>query len=159
MKRTGEILTFNVTVAPVLNVFGTSAVQTGLLPGGNEALLLLGTQFEFNVGLDPAATREVALVRALKTSMPTILDDDVVGKRVDKLSMLTSGMATQDLAPFLSLPPNSAIIVEANFYLAFKTANQTNVMTASALAYFERVVLTDVEKNAILSARLNNLLN
>ena len=159
MKRSGEIITFNAAVTPALNVFGQVAVPTGLYAGGNEALLMLGAQYEFNVALEANATREAALVRASKTAMPNLLDDDLIIKNTLRSLLITSGLATQDLTPFAVLPPNAIVLVESNFYLAFKTTGQTTLMNASALVYFERVTLTDAEKNSILSSRLNNLLN
>ena len=159
MKRSGEILTFNATVAPVLNTFGQIAVPTGLFPGGLDAYLMLGVQFEFNQPVESGATRDIVLSRASKTAIPSLLDDDVMVKHTVRSVFVTSGLAYQDLTPIVSLPPSAIIVVESNFYLQFKTTAQATITTASVMAYFERVTLTESEKNSILSARLNNLLS
>lgn len=160
MKRTGELLTFNGTVTQsVLNTFVQLAIPTGLSPQSNDALLLLGAQTEVSSGGAGGARREIALSRASKTAMPTILDDDVLLKSVNTLLLITSGMVDINLATFLPLPPQALIVVESNMFLQYVTILDTAVRSASMLIYAERVELSDKEKSSILAARLNNLLN
>jgi len=159
MKRSGQILTFNGQVAPALNVFAQLAIPTGLVPGGLEALLMIGLQYEYSQGVDNGALRETAICRASKAAMPALLDDDVMVKTAERALITTSGATYQNSAPIVQLPPNSIIVVESNFYLQYKQTSQVSNSSCSMLAYFERVTLTEAEKNSILSARLNNLLS
>lgn len=159
MKRTGEIITFNTIVSPALNVYGQVGVPTGITPGGNEGLLLIGGQFEFNVFLDQTAQRDIVLARGSKTSMPSITDDDVFYKRTDRFSFTTSGAVFQDMTPELTIPPISVVLVESQFYLQYKTTGQITAQSCAFLGFFEKVVLTTEEKNTILASRLNNLLS
>jgi len=159
MKRTGEILLFNGALAPALNAFGQLAIPTGLAAGGSDALLLLGAQCEYSVAMDGASSRQAALTRASKAAMPAITDDDVMVKMVTRQIFVTSGGIGQDSAPAFVMPPQSIVVVESNIYFQFQTTSQTSVMSANVNAWFERVVLTEAEKSAILAQRLNNLLN
>jgi len=159
MKRTGEIITLNAIALPsAANAFAQSAAQTGLSPSSNDALLLIGAQVEWGNGLASNCSRAVALVRGSKTSMPTILDDDVIAKFSERTYFVTSGMTMQNDTLAMPLPPSAAIVVESNVYLATKSEASASIISATALIYFERVQLTDAEKNAILASRLNNLL-
>jgi len=160
MKTTGEISIFNATLSPALNAFGSVGLQTGLSPGGNDGFVIRGIQLEFSGPSDgTASSLEAVLSRATKTSMPTILDDDVICKYIRRNVLSTSGYVQQDLAPFVDLPPQTVVIVESLFYLLFKTAGNTSALSCSALVWCEKVVLTDAEKSAILAQRLNNLLS
>lgn len=159
MKKSGKVLTLNLTaIQTVLNTFKQNVVSTGLIAGDNRALLMLGMQVEWDISLGMNASREAALVRASKVAMPTILDDDLMVKLGEKSTMTTSGAIIADNCPFVSMPPNSIIVVEPQIYLSLVTTGYASMQGVSALMWFEEVELTDGEKNAILSSRLNNLL-
>jgi len=160
MKTTGEISIFNATLSPALNAFGSVGLQTGLSPGGNDGFIIRGIQLEFSGPSDgTASVVEAVFSRGAKTSMPTILDDDVICKYVRRNVLNTSGYVQQDLAPFVDLPPQTIVVVESLFYLLFKTTGQAAAISCSGLVWCERVSLTDAEKSAILAQRLNNLLS
>lgn len=159
MKRTGEFVTLNGVANPALNVYGQAVMQTGLSVGGNDGLLMLGALVEFSDAMGSVTQRDVALVRGTKLAMPTILDDDVLVKRSDKSIFVTSGFVVNELTVSLELPPQALVVVESNLYFGFKLTGATVNMTATVLVTFERVVLTEPEKSAILATRLNNLLN
>lgn len=160
MKRTGEIITLNVQATQgAADAFVQASVQTLVSPGGSDGLLMLGAQVEFGSGIGGSANRELVLSRGSKTSMPSIIDDDVIFKYKEVSLLTTSGQVYENMTPFIPLPPQAIIVVESYLFLDLDSNATAAVQTATLLMWFEKVVLTAEEKNAILSARLNNLLS
>lgn len=159
MKRTGEIVLLNGVVAPALNVFGQVAIPTALSPGASDGFLLLGAILEFSDICTSAGRRQTVISRASKAAIPTVLDDDVMLKDDIKAVFATSGLFYLPNVVSVPLPPQALIVVESNIYVQFQTIGNTIALTCSAQLFVERVELTDKEKSAILSQRLNNLLN
>jgi hypothetical protein len=160
MKQTGEITLFNATLTQaVVNTYYQVAIPTGLSTASNDAFLVIGAQLEMTTNPSTGSRREAAFVRASRAAMPSLTDDDVLLKHSHVLTLLTSGMADVDTAPQFSLPPQAIVVVEANVYFCMKTLGEPVLQTYNGLLWVERVELTDKEKTAILSSRLNNLLN